>query len=210
MIERPLFLINSHVGYDVALQQLLDSISNIPPQDIMIVIGGDTREYVLLLPDDKRVFHVTHDSFDYTGLIKLLNTSIINQYTHVFCLQDTMLCGENTYNLICSASSNSLAIAAFGGQCNLVLYRTDYLKSQRDFILSCRNCTKLESIHYEGALWKMTSDKISFPNSTISEDRQLYYPYNETPRIKEYYHAVDITKYKANYGQNMNNLIETF
>ena len=206
MIKDVTYIINTHGKYSVPLQRLLDSMSYIPKHRIIVVIAESTvRDEILILPNGMRLVHVAHNSFDYTGALSLFQYNLLT-YPYIFFLQDTMEFGMNTDYFIRKIPIDADAIAAFGGQCNLVLYKRSYLEVQKDFILARENLTKLESIHYEGALWKNAPHHTSYHNSTM-EIQGSGNPYGGAERIKEYYHAIDLIKWKANYGQNMHNMI---
>lgn len=206
MIKDVTYIINTHSRYILPLERLLDSMSYIPRDRIIVVIAeSKVRDEVLVFDNGMRVVHVHHNSFDYTGAISLFQRSL-KTAPYIFFLQDTMEFGMNTDYFIRSASTDVPCVAAFGGQCNLVLYKRDYLEYHKDWILQRENLSKLDSIQHEGKLWRMSSELASFPNNTM-EVQGTGNPYGGADRIKEYYHAIDLIKWKANYGQNMNNMI---
>lgn len=203
------YIINSHVGYTKPLEMLLASMEHIDPRRIFIFIGGAEKEQIhVRMRDGLLTFYVTHDSYDYTGLITLIEKRLITA-EHIFCLQDTMLFGPTSDTLICNANPHAEATAAHGWQCNLVLYRRDYVLHREKFIRSMKNCSKQDSITYEGWLWKASSNRAEYVGTDCIQ-QGYEFPYNpETRRLKEYYPAVDIIKYKGNWGQNMNDLVVT-
>ena len=115
--------------------------------------------------------------------------------------------GMNTDYLVRQADPDVDATAVYGGQCNLALYRADYLLSHTmwKFIQDRRNMSKLDSIFFEGKLVHLTTNAKAYPG-----DLQMLgveYPYSNVPRMKEYYSGIDLVKWKANWGQNMSNLV---
>ncbi len=210
MIDDVTYIINTHAKYTLPLEKLLDSMLYIPKDRIILVVAGSGLDKAVDLGNGIRMHMVTHNSFDYTGAIALLDQDIPTA-DHIFFLQDTMEFGFNTDYLIRQANGYALATAVFGGQCNLVLYRRDYLFNPVvvDFIQQRRNLSKLESVHFEGALWKgLDKGKDHYRDATC-EIQGEGTPYSDIPRIKEYYGAIDLIKWKANYGQNMHNMIVT-
>ncbi len=191
-------LITSHRDYGLGLKRLLNSLNRIP----VVVTGGYAKRARL---------KVTHNSYDYTGLIEFILNPEILKTNWILTLQDTMECGDKTERLLKAFKPEPLkvAYAAWHGTCNLCIYRRDYLLEQRDFILAQKNCTKLDSIHQEGALWKTLKPDLrgELQPYACYSDLSIHYPYSNVPRIKEHYAALDITKWKANYGQNMESLI---
>lgn len=214
------YLINTHAGYLKPLIRLLETMDGrVDLADIWIVSGGNRIAGIPQLGKFRgaHLIEVEHDSWDYTGLIELVmmppgGYPYFSNYTHVFCLQDTMECGARTHELVSAADPEKWATAAFGGQCNLVLYQKEYLLTMREFILQRRNSSKLDSINHEGALWKMLTQNLSRRHEATfapgtHEVVGSEMPYSDVVRIKEYYAGVDIVKWKANYGQNMHALV---
>lgn len=218
------YLINTHPLYFKPLNALLKSMvaGGVHVADILVVSGGNqlggipTIESWSTFPTGCNLIEVEHNSFDYTALIEavmLPHEPFFKEHTHLFLLQDTMEFGPRTHELVQTADPLKWATAAFGGQCNLCLYRYDYLLAMKDFILRQRNLTKEKSIAVEGALWKMLTqnlshrDEASYANGAYQYFDGVFKPYSDVERIKEYYAGVDITKWKANYGQNMQAMI---
>lgn len=194
MIDSVGYIISSNINYEQPLQYLLNSMSNV---DRMVVIGGFNSRHA---SSDKRLVWVSHNSYDYTGIIEFLEHTF-DFHSHVFMLHDTMEFGEKTDELIRTADPEMYVTSVWGGQCNLGLYRVDYLLSLKNTILSWKNCSKQDAIKYEGLLYELCpiEHRQSYPGtySVIGEDSV----YGGESRIIEYYDGVQIKKYKANWGQ---------
>ena len=204
-------LVNSHTDYQAALVLLLHTLRGWP--DIAVVQGGYKETGGLVLRDVP-VTKATHDSYDCTSLIELIRDSsgILPGCTHVLCLQDTMQAGSRTLPILRSWRPKEFkAHAAWGGLCNLVIYERDYLESKAEFINQQRNHSKLDSIKLEGSLYHQVPDHLrtGLLHCGRPETRGIHHPYNDTPRLLEYYRCLDLIKWKANYGQNMQALITT-
>ncbi len=199
-----LYVISSHKNYNVPLQRLIDTMShNIYHEDIVVYTGGNEQESFATI-DRVREYSVTHNSFDMTGAIGFLEQPPPNNhYTHVFFLHDTMELTPQSDALIRNVDPDLWSVAAFGGQCNLILCRTDYLQSRRDYILSQKNCTKTQAINEEGGLWRTCppQHRASYENSNVS---LLGYEntYGANMRLREYYSGVGIFKNKGSWGQS--------
>lgn len=211
MIEDVTYVINTHGDYGKPLERLLDSMAYIPSDRIVIVRGGATTAFVYDEFYGTRLqpiltVEVDHDSYDYTGVLAMQDYGIPTA-DHVFFLQDTMEFGMNTDYLVRSANADAEATAVYGGQCNLVLYRADYLMSQTmwQFIQNQRNISKLASIQYEGWLFHLAERKGAYVGDLFM--RGIEYPYSDVPRMKEFYSGIDLVKWKANWGQNMHALV---
>lgn len=173
----------------------------IPRQSICPVIGGCTSGPIF----HEDVWRLGHNSFDYTSLIALIG-GFLPPSEHVFLLHDTMEFTPETDALIRQADPEMDATAAVdGGQCNLCLFRTDYLMSKRKEIWNMKACSKLEAVQFEGVLWKDAPKRALYPNSTVDvlgEEKV----YGGLPRRIEFYRSVGIKKFKASFGQDMENI----
>src|SRR5262245_1962644 len=129
MISAVGYLISTHIGYAGPLEHLLLSMKHIDPSVVFIVSGGHDRYNEVKRQDGHRVFEVPHNSFDYTALITLVeqNWAVPD---HLFPLHDTMELGPNAVRLIASAPDDCPAVAVWHGFCNLMLLRTDYVRSR--------------------------------------------------------------------------------
>lgn len=183
---KPLYLISTCAGYEKPLLRLLESMDSVDAERIMVVRGS---------------------SFDYTALISWSEQPPALAVSHVFLLHDTMELGPGAERLIGSADPNMEATAAHEcGQSNLILFRSDYLMKHRDDILAMRNCTKMQAIEFEGELFKRAERKALFPRHGC-EIRGEESVYGGVTRRIEYYPSIDTTKLKANWGQDMVNLV---
>jgi hypothetical protein len=149
-----------------------------------------------------------HNSFDYTGVLEVVKRREYLADT-ILLLQDTMLVGNRTEELVRAASKEHWATAAFGGQCNLMLLRMDYVLKISDWIRACENVSKARAIELEGQMWRMVPEEKRghFRGDCVIKGRGC--PYGGAERIEEYYSGLDITKWKANYGQSSRALITT-
>jgi hypothetical protein len=198
MIPNVLYLISSHISYLAPLKRIWKTTRYL---NSVTVMGGCAQRSTVELRSGQYVFEATHNSFDYTAIIELMQDCPVSS-GHVFLLQDTMELSPDSDALIRSANIHACATAAWGGQCNLALFRYDYLLAHRDYILSLKNCTKAQAVQEEGKLWRMAPEdrRHTYANSSC-EILGKGTPYGGAERLKEYYGGVGITKWKANYGQ---------
>lgn len=201
MIQDLLYLVSSHDRYGIPLERLLRSMEFVRA-DIMVVRGGSGCD-VCHVNAAGYSCHVTHNSFDYTALIHAIEKGELENYQHAFLLHDTMEFSHETSRLICQADPEMDATACYpGGQCNLCLFRTDYLMSKKDLILSMKNCTKQQAVDFEGVLWKDAPRKALYPNATVDvlgEEKV----YGGLTRRIERYNAIQLLKFKGSWGQDM-------
>ena len=139
------------------------------------------------------------NSFDYTAIIGVLEKNK-DVGSHVVLLHDTMEVSPETPSLVEQADPESGAVAAFGGQCNLGLYRMDWISTMREELLAFKNCSKKQAISFEGEMWRRCPTRTSYPNGSCVEIGRGK-PYGNAERITEMYTALQIRKHKSNWGQ---------
>lgn len=198
MIDRLGYLISTHRDYDAPLQRLLCSMKDRSFSELGVVVGGYE------VPDRwfGFVHQVDHNSYDYTALIDYVeHPESYPAWSHVFLLHDTMELGPNADQLIRQADPTLDATAVWGGECNLALYRADYLHSRRDELLSLKDCSKLRAVEVEGFLWRTLGDdrRATYPGER--QQSEVESPYGGAQRQRIYFAGVDMVKYKANWGQ---------
>lgn len=189
-------LVSSCKDYNLAIMNLLPSLKFSPRN--LIVTGGykESKEYKI---NDITTIGVTHNSFDFTGLIEIVsNPHLISDWTHVLTVHDTMEIGEYTLDLCQLANPDVDATAANGGLTNLVLYKKEYLFSIKDLICEYKNRSKTEYVQSEGRFFHIAKNKEDFPVTGVA-NLGTGFPFSKVERIKEYYYALDIIKWKANY-----------
>jgi len=201
MIERLGYLMSSCAGYETPLQHLLTHIPpNIATRDCRAVVGG-YRERSTHQIITQQIF-VAHQSFDYTALVDLVeHADEYPAWSHVFLLHDTMELSPDSDQLIRTADPSLDCVAVWGGECNLALYRVDYLLSKRQAILALKDCTKLDAVTAEGFLWRQLPPERrgTYPGGIDIAYAEPIYGGVERQRVM--YTGVGITKWKANWGQ---------
>lgn len=200
------FIVSSSVLYTVPRERLLPDLSAQSPLVFTIVNAYDTSrlDNVYVSDEDTSYVFMRGGSWDFIGQIWASQLAY-TAFEHVFFLQDTMLVEPWFVDYVVEHTDPSVFVTSVhsDGMCNLMCCRMDYVRSQRDSLHRMRNCTKKESIDYEGLLYKTApySDRALYDVECIT-DYTMVYPYGSgVPRITEYYTPIGITKYKANYGQ---------
>lgn len=200
MIERLGYLISSHKGYEAPLARLLASLPE--TAEAIVVVGGYAERRALEVTDHTCYITTNHNSYDYTALIDFVDRpGAYPAWSHVFLLHDTMELGPQADAIIRSADPEKDATAPHGAECNLGLYRVDYVLERRHDLWALRNCTKLQAVEVEGFLWRSLPEH---RRGSFEGDQQTGEPsaaYGGAPRQRVYYAGVDIVKWKANWGQ---------
>lgn len=209
MITSLCYLISSNATYQEPLKRLLGSMEGVETGCKFVVVGGSNPGVFVL--NHAVGVTVNHNSFDYTAFVELVERIVEDEDSypsHVFLLHDTMEFTPETDALVRSADPDMDATAAVDGcQCNLGLFRTDYLLSKRAEILKMKNCTKLEAVQFEGVLWKDAPRRAVYPNATVDVVSETAV-YGGAIRRTERYNALKLFKHKSSWGQQMETIGE--
>ena len=197
---KPKFVISSHVSSEtIAVPKLVKSLlaCGVPPEDILVVVGGSKKESVTVRKGIKTAF-VTHNSYDHTGLIYLLES----EETHPWwwAMHDTTEAGKDFYQQILSVGPTHEHIAVGGeGWLNMGLFSLEFLKRIRAYVLSLKNCSKLAAILSERVYPRLTQSGSYAPQGhfTFLEHRDVYG--DGAIRRVIYYKAIDLYKYQSFY-----------
>jgi hypothetical protein len=89
----------------------------------------------------------------------------------------------------------------WGGECNLALYRADYLHQCRAQLFGLKNCSKHYAVEMEGFLWRQLPEtqRGVYPGDIAIGEASA--PYGGVARQCVRYAGVDLIKWKANWGQ---------
>lgn len=198
------YIISSHVRYaSFTLPRLLTSMNNIDPDDVFVALGGADRSEQRA-SDHATVFAVNHNSFDYTGIIEVIERELAGDWW--FWMHDTCECGPEFRRLVegnCDPTKEMTVVYVESNRnlCNFGLYNSALLHRHAGYFRSLKNLSKQEAISHEGALYRDDlGTKAIYPNSGyhVIGHRDIYQ--NGTQRMIEHYSAVDLFKFKGNWG----------
>lgn len=197
-------VISTNKNYEeTTMPLLLDSlirVNQIPKEAILIVSGG-WDDNTSSVKECIEYHQVTHNSFDHTGIIDIIENDIYSKYW--FSMQDTCAVGRRFYQKLLDASDMYDYISVDGqGYLNMGLFSFEFLKSIEPYILSLKNCDKEKAMLSEKmymSLGKASSFGDTYPAFVGYSD--IY----GTGVIRNicYYENIDLYKYQAN-------MIETF
>jgi hypothetical protein len=198
------YVISSNVRYEsVTLPKLLGSMTDINPFNILVVVGG-ADEPAEVMRNGVTFLYVQHNSFDYTGLIEIVEREIPSDWW--FWLHDTCQCGPRFRELVegnfdPDKDMTALYATVHGyALCNLGMYRHSLLLQSKDYILSLKGIDKHNACLNEGELYhREPGTKGIYPNSLLYHIGSSQVYRGEVPRLIEYYAAVDLYKFKANW-----------
>lgn len=145
---------------------------------------------------------VTHNSWEYTGLIEVAKKDL--QGEAWFLLHDTCEAGSQFDSRVRDGYDPSVDMTVVrGGQCNISLYKHDLLMKYRDNLLRMQGLTKDAAVRHEGYFFRSNACTWKpYPGDELEilGEKDVYG--NGVPRQINYLHAVDLYKYKANWGQS--------
>lgn len=214
---RMAYIVSSHITYtSISLPRLLESMRRhgVPKEDVFVVVTESGRDIVQKGPACT-FWYVTHNSLNFSPYVEAINPerqAVLSNYDYMFFLMCTTEVGPSFVALTNAFQGTPDAIGAhrFNGgdkaQCDFGAYKLSYVRSQEQMIRETYlNCSGEANIHYEGCMALYAPERQFYPcegpsMEKIAEPQDIYGV--GTPRITERYHAIDVTKYKANWGQN--------
>jgi hypothetical protein len=214
---RMAYVVSSHITYTAhSVPRLLASMQRwgVPKDDVFVVVTDSGREIVQKGPACT-FWYVTHNSLNFSPYVELVNPArekVLAEYDYVFFLMCTTEVGPRFVELTNSFQGSPDVVGGhrFNGseraQCDFGAYKISYVRSQERLIRETYlNCTGEVNIQFEGCMALYAPVRQFYPwegptMEKVAEPQDVYGV--GTPRITERYHAIDVTKYKANWGQN--------
>lgn len=196
------YLISSNVKYyQKTLPKIIPSITKqIKCDDIVITIGGTESFDQNCTFLGVKTLWATHNSFEYTSLINFVESSQLD-CDYVFLLHDTMICGDDFHRLSSRIDpSKNVVMAHEKGWCNLGAFKTSFLFSIKELLLSMKNISKKEAIEIEG---KFFGSFFTYKNPHVELiNNYQKSPYEGKDRSVCKFKSVDVYKYGSNdpYG----------
>ena len=197
-------VVTSHAKNSVALRHLLESL-NAGRMRVVVVVGEGTTgsEYVVETTGMVSTILAPGNHIDFTGLVAVLETGILEHFDDLFYVHDTTRAGPEFLDKIAQIPACSSASFAFPSM-NIGLYSMDLLRTHADAIIREFTCTdahflKSKCVVEEDFVFKRDPGHMTIrgppPRVTGPSD---YYG-TGTPRIVEYYESLDLYKIKANW-----------
>lgn len=208
------FVISSHISmYEYTIPKLLDSLiktNSISPDNILVVIGG-AEEETIEINKGVTYAYVTHNSYDHTAFITIFEKNFTGDYW--FALHDTCSVGPDFHNNVKSKLGSPECVCVLkDGWLNMGLFRSDFINSHKDYILSLKNCNKMQAILSETLYGRMGEtdyyDKV--PNIKQVGFEDVYG--DGVERLIMYFSEMDMYKYQSYHfkSNNTKNLIHKY
>lgn len=137
------FIISSHIlSYATTLPKLLKSLhrNKIKEENIIVVIGGSEQDH-----NENNLYFVSHNSFDHTALITIIENNFKSDFW--FVIHDTCEMGPEFYNLLkqYKIKHHYTALTEMAWM-NIGLFSNTFIKNNKNYILSLKNCSKERAI----------------------------------------------------------------
>ena len=177
--------------------------SGIDKKDIY-VFCGDCSENKNYIRDDINCYAATHNSFDYTSYIEIIENKLDYNW---FLMHDTCKVGPKFKELLYSKTELNrpkIALKTWPPtSMSIGYFRYDYLNKYRDKILSFKNLDKVAAVDNEDYFLTKVEPEICSYYGTERYEQPLDNSWYQTstPRIQEYFPHLDLYKLKANWGQ---------
>ena len=203
------FAISSHLDFHTStLPILVPSLikCGVPPCDIIVAIAGCRRKRASRKLYGVKCDFVTHNSFDLTGLINVIERGYRSDYW--FLMHDTCFAGPDFYNLVRRIPENLPDSVALKREfsMNMGAYSQKYLRRIKAELLSCRNSSLDPASIQKCKQWAVEHEDIFLhpirhvygnDEPVITTGVSVYR--TGTPRNIEYYRQLDLHKVKANW-----------
>ena len=192
------FVINTYINQNKYIyEKLINSLisNSIDPKNIYLVIGGceEEKSEINLI----NYHYVKHNSYDHTGLIEIIDKNITSDYW--FVLHDTCSVGPNFYSKLLKKSFSEHNPILEEGWLNMGLFSQKFIEKNKKYILSLRNCDKMQAILSEKMYPRL--GKSFYLNSIRNYDLQSTFDvYGDgVERSVVYFSEIDLYKYQTYY-----------
>lgn len=214
-------IINSNINYyEKTCATLIDSLIKygVVKEDIILMIGGHTQI-------EKSYYHgvetyfLDNNSIDYTALIGILETGLVDKIDHFFYIHDTTVINSKRFSSVFYKyplkSNFTYSIGTFISM-NIGFYSKGSLLKCKDIILSAKNTdysyqavynSKALGVEMEDAIFKKNCEfhKTIFGGYSMPTIKQTIYVGQN--RIEESFKYLGILKYKVNKNISDNFII---
>lgn len=205
-------IITSHKDNTIALEHLLESLAKcngIQRLRVLVVVGGyyDNEEYVIEQhPLGAILIRSPYNSIDFTGLLAILDIDELIDESYVY-IHDTTRVGPRFVERILDLAPGIQSASFKFPSMNMGLYSRRVIHASKDLLETFRNKDPFEvqrlktrCVDLEDCIFKTHSkDHVFLSSDGPDVSAPMDYYGTGTPRIVEYYHALDLYKIKANW-----------
>ena len=198
-------VISSHIkSYQKIAPLFINSLkrNGLPPEKILLVIGGNEIKSESTFMDCKAVF-VNHNSYDHTGLIEILEGK--HESEHWFSSHDTCIAGPKFIEFLNNYKPKKDYVSMTDmGWLNMGLFKDSYLERNENYILSLKNCSKIRAILSERVFTRLEDFDYfvhDFNCLRTLENENIYN--DDKKRNVLYFKGMDFYKYQSYEALNI-------
>lgn len=198
-------VISSHIrSYQTTAPLFIESLirGGLPSEKILLVVGGNDSKSKSSFLKCETVF-VDHNSYDHTGLIELLEGKHESDYW--FSSHDTCIAGHKFVSFLNQYIPKKDYVSMTDmGWLNMGLFKDSYLKRNKDYILSLKNCSKIRAILSERVFTRLEDFDYFVPDCNCIrtlENENIYK--DDKKRNVLYFKGMDFYKYQSYEALNI-------
>jgi hypothetical protein len=192
-------------SYQVCAKKLIDSLVNdnaFSRDQILLVIGGfDTKESFTFMGCS--AIKVNHNSYDHTALIEIIEGN--HQSTYWFLTHDTCIAGPKFSKYLKSFIIQKHYTAMTDmGWLNMGVLNQNFIKTNSNFIMSLKNCSKIRAILSERTFTRLGDFDYLVANHKshrFIETQNIYG--DDKQRTVLYFNDLDFYKYQSYEALNV-------
>jgi len=192
------YIVSTNIDYmDITVPKLINSFTS--TERVHVFVGKSRVNYNYRIGEGPIYHYVQYGAYEHTALIGAVEFSL--PYDAVFLLHDTCEVGPNFEQLVKDGASDNDMTVIWNAMCGFGLYKLSLLHRIKPYLDGLKDCDKHTAMVQEGQIFRSKMGTASvYPNdSYINKGTQDIYGTGKH-RLIEYYGAVDLYKYKANYG----------
>ena len=198
-------VISSHIkSYKKIAPKLIESLikNGLDTTKILLVIGGNEEKHESTFLDCQTVF-VNHNSFDHTGIIEILEGKHKSDYW--FSSHDTCIAGPKFVDFLKKYKPKKDYISMTNmGWLNMGLFKNSYLKRNKDYIYSLKNCSKIRAILSERVFTRLEDYDYFIEDHNCIRSLENENIYNDDKKRNVlYFKGIDFYKYQSYEALNI-------
>ncbi len=192
-------VISSHIkSYQKTIPLLINSLTrnNLDTNKILIVIGGNETRSESTYLNCQTIF-VDHNSYDHTGLIEIIEGNHETDYW--FSSHDTCIAGAGFVNFLLKYKPKKDYVSMTDmGWLNMGLFKYSYLKRNKQYILSLKNCSKIRAILSERVFTRLEDYDYFIKDHNCIRSLENENIYNDDKKRNVlYFKGIDFYKYQS-------------
>lgn len=198
-------VISSHIrSYQKISPLFIESLirGGLSTEQILLVVGGNESRSKSNFVNCETIF-VDHNSYDHTGIIEVLEGNHKSDYW--FSTHDTCIAGHGFVSFLNKYKPKKDYVSMTDmGWLNMGLFKNSYLKRNKDYILTLKNCSKIRAILSERVFTRLEDFDYFIPDYECTrtlENENIYK--DDKKRNVLYFKGMDFYKYQSYEALNI-------